>query len=392
MKKNVSGQVIGAQMITISDGSDFTGTVSVDVTVDGGTQASGGGSVTHEGGGFHSYAPTTAESNGDHIAFTFSGTGAISNTIQVYTFFPQTVDNATGIADIPTTSEFNARTLVASAYFDPAADAVAAVTTVTNQVTANVTAIASNVITAASIAASALDGKGDWNIGKSGYTLTQTFPSNFSSMVISGAGAVDGLVQGYLNSLLTEATAGRIAANFDTFFENADAVTTKVVDDVGSGGGGGTDWTTAERNEIRGRIGITGTTAAGGNTPTLAEASNLATVDGIVDAIKVDTTAILTDTGTTLPNQITGLNNVSAAQVNAEVLDVMVTDTFAEPSGVPAATASIVDKLGYVTAKTRNKSTQTATTFTLRNDADSGDISTNTVSDDGTTFTKGEDS
>jgi hypothetical protein len=125
MKKNVASQVIGAQMIAISDGSVFTGTVSVDVTVDGGTQASGGGSVTHEGGGFHTYAPTTAETNGDHIGFTFSGTGAISNTIQVYTFFPQTVDNAAGIADIPTVSEFDARTLLATEYFDPVADTVA---------------------------------------------------------------------------------------------------------------------------------------------------------------------------------------------------------------------------------------------------------------------------
>ena len=38
---------------------------------------------------------------------------------------------------------------------------------------------------------------------------------------------------------ITEVTSGRIANNFDTFFENGDAATTKTVDDVGSGGGGG---------------------------------------------------------------------------------------------------------------------------------------------------------
>jgi len=115
-------------------------------------------------------------------------------------------------------------------------------------------------------------------------------------------------------------------------------------------------------------------------------------IDGKVDAVKVDTAAILVDTGTTIPAAISGLNDISAVQVNAEVLDVMVTDTFAEPSGVPAATASLKDKIGYIAAKTRNKTTQTATTFTVRNDADSGDIATSAVSDDGTTFTKGEDS
>jgi hypothetical protein len=92
MKKNVASQVIGAQMVSATDGSAFTGTVSVAVTGDGGTQSAGGGTVTHEGNGFHSYTPTQAETNFDHIAFTFTGTGAIPVTIQVYTSFPQTGD------------------------------------------------------------------------------------------------------------------------------------------------------------------------------------------------------------------------------------------------------------------------------------------------------------
>lgn len=121
MKKNVASQVIGAQMITASDGSAFTGTVTVVVTIDGGTQsASGGTGPTHEGNGFHSYLPTQAETNGDHIAFTFTGTGAIPVTVQVYTDFPQTGDSYTrlgapagasvsaDIAAVPTVSEVQA--------------------------------------------------------------------------------------------------------------------------------------------------------------------------------------------------------------------------------------------------------------------------------------------
>lgn len=71
-----------------------------------------------------------------------------------------------------------------------------------SQVVASVTAavtlptIPSNWITAAGINASALNGKGDWNIGKTGYTvstvsdktgysLTQAFPTNFSDMAIT---------------------------------------------------------------------------------------------------------------------------------------------------------------------------------------------------------------
>lgn len=40
-------------------------------------------------------------------------------------------------------------------------------------------------LAAAQIEASALDGKGDWNIGKTGYSLTQAFPSNFADMSIT---------------------------------------------------------------------------------------------------------------------------------------------------------------------------------------------------------------
>ena len=84
MLKNTASQVIGAQMISATDGSAFTGSVTVVVTGDGGTQG-GGGACTHEGNGYHTYAPSQAETNYDHVAFTFTGTGAIPATVQVYT-------------------------------------------------------------------------------------------------------------------------------------------------------------------------------------------------------------------------------------------------------------------------------------------------------------------
>lgn len=91
-----------------------------------------------------------------------------------------------------------------------------------------------------------------------------------------------------------------------------------------------------------------------------------------------------------ISSDIAALNDLSAAEVNAQVLDVLNTDTFAEPVTVPAATASLVVKIGWLAALARNKITQTSTTQALRNDADSADIATATVSDDGTTYTRGE--
>ncbi len=67
-------------MVTAADGSEFTGSVTVYVTGDAGTQAAGSvgsGACTHEGHGYHTYAPAQAETNYDLIAFTFTGTGAV---------------------------------------------------------------------------------------------------------------------------------------------------------------------------------------------------------------------------------------------------------------------------------------------------------------------------
>lgn len=78
------------------------------------------------------------------------------------------------------------------------------------------------------------------------------------------------------------------------------------------------------------------------------------------------------------------------AQVNAQVLDVLNTDTFGESGSVPAATASLIDKIKWLCTLARNKLTQTVTTTTLYADDGITPIATSTVSDDGTTFTRGE--
>jgi hypothetical protein len=86
--KNTASQKVGAGMVTAADGSAFTGSITVEVTLDGGTQATGtvgSGACTHEGNGYHTYAPSQAETNGDLCAFTFHGTGAIPITKDYYT-------------------------------------------------------------------------------------------------------------------------------------------------------------------------------------------------------------------------------------------------------------------------------------------------------------------
>lgn len=64
--------------------------------------------------------------------------------------------------------------------------------------------------------------------------------------------------------------------------------------------------------------------------------------------------------------------------------------TMTELAAVPGVTASMEAALEWLFLLARNKLTQTATTQTLRNDADSGNIATSTLSDDGVTLTRGE--
>jgi hypothetical protein len=88
---------------------------------------------------------------------------------------------------------------------------------------------------------------------------------------------------------------------------------------------------------------------------------------------------------------IAALNNISSAQVKAQVVAALSTDTYAEPGAVPAATASLTDKVGFMMALARNRSTLNGTTGAgaLRNAGNTADIATRTDSDDGTTYVKG---
>lgn len=88
MIRNQASQIVGAQMVSATTGAAFAGTVTVYVTIDGGTQAIGSvgsGLCTAEGNGYYTYAPSAAETNGYLVAFTFIGTGAIPATLQIAT-------------------------------------------------------------------------------------------------------------------------------------------------------------------------------------------------------------------------------------------------------------------------------------------------------------------
>lgn len=235
MKKNVSGQTVGAQLVSATDGSNVTsGTTTVYLTGDGGTQASIG-SATHEGNGYWSITPSQANTNYDHAAFTFVNSSAVSATVQVYTSFPQTGDAIAGqsgingnIAIVNAIVSANSNKLndMQGASFDTATDSLEAIR----------------------------------NRGDSSWT--------------TGAGG-------------SAPTAADIRAEIDNNSTQLAAIL-------------------ADTNELQGNQGDWATATG------FATQASVNTIDSNVDAI-------LVDTGTTIPAQISALNDISSADVTAAV-------------------------------------------------------------------------
>lgn len=97
------------------------------------------------------------------------------------------------------------------------------------------------------------------------------------------------------------------------------------------------------------------------------------------------------DTNSGAIASVLALGTQAKADVNAEVLDVIATDTYAEPGqGTPTATATLAAKINYLYKTWRNKKTQTSSLLNLFADDASTVDQKSAVSDDGTTLTVGE--
>ena len=110
------------------------------------------------------------------------------------------------------------------------------------------------------------------------------------------------------------------------------------------------------------------------------DSSTGAMAAGVVTATAVATDAMDAD----------ALAADALAEIKTQVVNALTVDTYAESSGVVAATATLKDMLNWLKTLARNRVTMTSTTQTLRNDANSADVATSAQSDDGTTYVRGE--
>lgn len=154
-------------------------------------------------------------------------------------------------------------------------------------------------------------------------------------------------------------------------------------------------------SEIRDAVGLTSANLDTqlGDLPTALEIRNAVTggawalstnSSGMIRIADGTATGELSTTGGAI-DQVLSLGTQAKADVNAEVVDAMNVDTYAEPGqGTPAATASLAAKLNWLYASWRNKSEQDADEWRLFGDDGTTVLAKRATSDDGTTYTPAE--
>ena len=113
-------------------------------------------------------------------------------------------------------------------------------------------------------------------------------------------------------------------------------------------------------------------------------------VNGSVGSVTGAVGSVTGAVGGNVTGSVGSLAAQAKADVNAEVLDVLNVDTFAEPTSAPAATSTLRAKIGWIFKMMRNKRTQTSTTETLFADDGTTSDSTSAKTDSSGTFTRGE--
>lgn len=213
----------------------------------------------------------------------------------------------------------------------------------------------------------------DWaNVGSPTTTVNlsgTTISTGQSVLITSGTGS------GQLN-----VTSGVVKADVAAYSSGMTPLQPTVAGrtlDVTATGEAGIDW--ANIGGPTTSVNLSGTTV--GTATAVGDSSGVTTLlTRVPSALTITSGAV----------NVNSLGTTAKADVNAEVLDVLTVDTFAEPASIPSATATLKDKIGWMQAVSRNKVTQTSTTQVVRNDGDSANIASSTVSDDGTTFTRGK--
>ena len=216
-------------------------------------------------------------------------------------------------------------------------------------------------------------------------TVTITEMENGWYSLPVGTGHSDTL--GVLSMTFTSATIKQVNLQFRVHARINDDLawptTTGRSLDVSATGEAGLDF-----NNIKDATGAT--TLTNITVPTVTTNTDMRGTDG-ANTVTPDASGTAAGLHATTDALVNGLNDLSAANVNAEMVDVLSTDTQTLPGqGAPTVTPTIEEAIMYLYKQLRNKETQTATTYKLFADDGTTIDQQATLSDDETTFTKAE--
>jgi hypothetical protein len=370
-KKNTASQVIGFSVVDATDGSAKTSGVSITITKDGGTQTASAGTLTHEGNGHYTYAFTQGETDADHVYIGWHGTDVIPGGLNLYTTtkriselkdFDRATETVT-LADGGITDAKIASGAITSAKFG--SGAITSTVMASNAIGASQIAsdaitdakIASGALTSAKFASGAFDAV--WSVGTR--TLT-AFDAGFKTGYALSSAGVQAIWDALTSALTTAGSIGKLIV------DNLNATVSSRAPESG----GNIAAIKAKTDNLP------ASPAATGDIP----ASDITAIKAKTDNLPADPAA---------QSDITALNDLSAAQVNAEVVDALSVDTYAEPGqGAPSATASLKDKLGYLYKSWRNKKTNDGSETILFADNGSTADQKQATSETGGTVEKGK--
>jgi len=240
-----------------------------------------------------------------------------------------------------------------------------AVGSVSAEVSADMTKISGDA-TAANNLETACDG-GSYNIGGGG------------AVAASVSGAV-GSVSGAVGSVT--GAVGSVAGNVDGSTASVSGAVGSVTGSVGSVAGnvdGSTASVTGAVGSVSGAVGsVTGSVG-----------SVAGDVDGSTASVSGAVGSVAGNVGGNVTGSVGSLAAQAKTDVNAEMDDVINTDTKAELAAIPAANASIGNKIALMAMATRNGGTSTAAQIAIKKD-NGTNLGTGVLSDDDTTFSRGK--
>ncbi len=278
---------------------------------------------------------------------------------------------------------------------------------------ATVVSINADAITAASIASDAItDAKVASDVTIASVTGSVGSVTGAVGSVTGAVGSVTGNVGGDILGELTTLSAGALAAinaQADTALTDYGALKPTVAGrtlDVSAGGEAGVDWANVGTPSSSVTLSNTSIATAAAVTTVNGLAAGVITAasiaaDAITDAKVASDVTIASVTGAVgsvtgnVGGNVTGsvgsLGATAKSDVNAEVLDVLNVDTFAEiGQETPAATQTLRKMIAFLYKAWRNVSTQTSSQYSLMGDDGTTVHQKAAVSDDGSTFTRGE--